>query len=121
MKLSILSQSPGCYSTRRLCEAAARRGHAIEVLDTLRFSIELRGNRPRLYYRSGDFLRPDAVIPRIAASITYCGTAVVRQCEQLDVFCVNSSIGIASWSPAAPRRACASRRSRSMTGSTSSE
>ena len=96
MKLSILSQSPGCYSTRRLCEAAARRGHAIEVLDTLRFSIELRGNRPRLYYRSGEFLRPDAIIPRIAASITYFGTAVVRQCEQLDVFCVNSSVGIAN-------------------------
>jgi ribosomal protein S6--L-glutamate ligase len=94
MKLIILSCSPRAYSTARLREAAARRGHAVKVLDTLKFSIDLQRGEPGLYYRSKKLGPYDAVVPRIGASVTYFGTAVVRQFEQMDVFCANSSIGI---------------------------
>lgn len=96
MKLAILSCSRNCYSTRRLREAALRRGHAVKVLNTLRFSIDVQQGQPALYYYARPLSRYDAVLPRIGASITYFGTAVVRQFEQMDVFCVNSSNGIAN-------------------------
>ena len=94
MKLAILSRSPNCYSTRRLKEAASTRGHRVKVLDTLRFSIDLEKGEPDLYFRSKQLSHYDAVIPRIGASITYFGTAVVRQFEQMDVFTTSSSAGI---------------------------
>lgn len=94
IKLGILSRSRGCYSTRRLREAAELRGHRVKVLDTLRFSIDLEQGEPDLYYRSKRLSHYDAVIPRIGASITYFGTAVVRQFEQMDVFTAASSAGI---------------------------
>lgn len=94
MKLAILSRSPRCYSTRRLREAAQRRGHNVKVLDTLKFSIDLQQGDPDLYYRGKRLSQYDAVLPRIGASLTYFGTAVVRQFEQMDVFAANSSIGI---------------------------
>ncbi|MFO1065936.1 MAG: 30S ribosomal protein S6--L-glutamate ligase [Pirellulales bacterium] len=94
MKLGILSCSPQCYSTRRLKEAAAERGHHVRVLNTLKFAIDLNAGSPALYYRNKSLSRYDAVLPRIGASITYFGTAVVRQFEQLDVFCGNSSNAI---------------------------
>jgi ribosomal protein S6--L-glutamate ligase len=96
MKLAILSRSPGCYSTRRLREAAIGRGHKVRVLNTLRFSIDVQPGRPALYFRARPLSHYDAVIPRIGASITYFGTAVVRQFEQMDVFCANSSNGISN-------------------------
>lgn len=94
MKLAILSRNRKCYSTRRLREAATQRGHKVKVLDTLKFSIDLEQGAPDLYYRSKHLSDYDAVIPRIGASITYFGTAVVRQFEQMDVYTVNSSAGI---------------------------
>lgn len=94
MKLAILSCSPNCYSTRRLREAAEDRGHQAKVLNTLKFGIDLRQEEPDLFYRSRHLSHYDAVLPRIGASITYFGTAVVRQFEQMDVFCTNSSAGI---------------------------
>ncbi|MFK8113290.1 MAG: RimK family alpha-L-glutamate ligase [Rubripirellula sp.] len=94
MKLAILSRSPNCYSTRRLKEAAQKRGHNVKVLDTLRFAIDLEKGEPDLYYRSKQLSHYDAIIPRIGASITYFGTAVVRQFEQMDVFTAASSNGI---------------------------
>ena len=96
MKLGILSCSPRCYSTRRLVEAADELGHEVRVLNTLQFAIDLRRGEPDLYFRQaqiGDF---DAILPRIGASITYFGTAVTRQFEQMDVFCANSSAGISN-------------------------
>lgn len=96
MKLAILSRHPKCYSTRRLIESAHKRGHAAEVLDTLQFSIDLAEGNPQLFYRSEILEDLDAVIPRIGSSITYFGTAVVRQFEQMDVHCANSSHGIAN-------------------------
>lgn len=96
MKLGILSCSSKCYSTRRLKEAALERGHRCTVLDTLKFSIDLEEGSPDLYLRSKPLSHYDAALPRIGASITYFGTAVVRQFEQMDVFCANSSAGIAN-------------------------
>ncbi len=94
MKLGILSVSPRCYSTRRLKQAATERGHKATVLNTLRFAIELREGDPSLSYRSKRLSEYDAMIPRIGASITYFGTAVVRQFEQMDVFTPNTANGI---------------------------
>jgi len=96
MKLGILSASPKCYSTRRLREAAVQRGHDVKVLNTLRFAIDLEEGHPDLYFRQKQLSHYDAVLPRIGASITYFGTAVVRQFEQMDVFCANGSAGIAT-------------------------
>lgn len=94
MKLSILSCSPKCYSTRRLVEAARQRGHKIEVLNTLRLTIGLDHGKPNLYYRGRQLKSPDAILPRIGTSITRYGTAVVRQFEQMDVFTPNTAAGI---------------------------
>lgn len=94
MKLAILSRSSRAYSTRRLKQAAQERGHQVKVLDTLKFSIDLQQGQPLLHFHSKELSSYDAVLPRIGASITYYGTAVVRQFEQMDVFCVNSSLGI---------------------------
>ncbi len=94
MKLGILSCSPRCYSTRRLREAAEHRGHKVKVLDTLKFVIDLQAGTPALYYRQKQLSRYDAILPRIGASITYFGSAVVRQFEQMDVFCANGSAAI---------------------------
>ena len=96
MKLAILSCSPGCYSTRRLKEAAEQRGYRVKVLDTLKFAIDLEQGKPDLYFRRKRLSAYDAVLPRIGASITYFGTAVVRQFEQMDVFCANSSASISN-------------------------
>ena len=94
MKLAILSCNPRCYSTRRLREAALQRNHEVKVLDTLKFAIDLEQGVPDLYYRQKRLSQYDAILPRIGASITYFGTAVVRQFEQMDVFCANSSHSI---------------------------
>ncbi len=94
MKLAILSCSPKCYSTRRLRAAAKQRGHKVKVLNTLKFAIDLEQGEPDLYFRQKQLSHYDAVLPRIGASITYYGTAVVRQFEQMDVYCANSSAGI---------------------------
>jgi ribosomal protein S6--L-glutamate ligase len=94
VKLAILSCSPNCYSTRRLKAAATQRGCEVKVLDTLKFAIDVSSGDPELYYRGKRLTNYEAIVPRIGASITYFGTAVVRQFEQMDVFCANSSIGI---------------------------
>jgi ribosomal protein S6--L-glutamate ligase len=96
MKLAILSCGPKCYSTRRLREAAESRGHKVRVLNTVKFAIDLEQGEPDLYYRQKLLSTYDAVLPRIGASITYFGMAVVRQFEQMDVYCANSAAGIAT-------------------------
>ena len=94
MKIGILSCGPRSYSTRRLKEAALARGHKAVVLNTLRFAIDLAKGSPDLYYKGKSLSSYDAIIPRIGASITYFGTAVVRQFEQMEVFCLNGANGI---------------------------
>jgi len=96
MKLAILSRAPRCYSTRRLRSAALDRGHSAKVLDTLRFAIDLSGPEPDLQFRGKPLSNYDAVLPRIGPSITYFGTAVVRQFEQMDVYTPNTANGIAN-------------------------
>lgn len=96
MKLAILSRGPNSYSTRRLKEAALQRGHKVKVLDTLKFAIDLQAGVPDLYFRQKALSDYDAVLPRIGASITYFGMAVVRQFQEMDVFCANTAHGIAN-------------------------
>ncbi len=96
MKLAILSCAPKAYSTRRLKEAALQRGHEADVLNTLKFAIDLDRGSPDLYYRQEHLEHYDAVLPRIGASITYYGTAVVRQFQEMDVFCANTAHGISN-------------------------
>ena len=96
MKLAILSRSPRAYSTQRLRTAAAERGHTVRVLDTLQFAIDLSRSEPDLQYRGKQLSDYDAIIPRIGASITYFGTALVRQFEQMDVYTPNTANGIAN-------------------------
>jgi ribosomal protein S6--L-glutamate ligase len=95
MKIAILSREPRSYSTRRLKEAALARGHRVQVLDTLKFSIHLEHGRPDLYYRHRRLSHYDAVIPRIGASITFFGLSVLRQFEQLGIYAANESVPIA--------------------------
>ncbi len=94
MKLAILSCGPRSYSTRRLKEAALQRGCEVRVLNTLKFAIDLQRGAPDLYYRQRPLSAYDAVLPRIGASITYYGTAVVRQFQEMDVYCANTAHGI---------------------------
>lgn len=96
MKLGILSCGPNSYSTMRLKEAALQRGHDVKVLNTLKFAIDLQKGVPDLYYRQKVLSTYDAVLPRIGASITYYGTAVVRQFQEMDVFCANTAHGISN-------------------------
>ncbi len=94
MKLAILSRAPRSYSTQRLRTAALDRGHQVKVLNTLRFAIDLSGDQPDLQFRGRPLSDYDAVLPRIGNSITYFGTAVVRQFEQMDVYTPNTAYGI---------------------------
>ena len=96
MKLAILSRAPRSYSTRRLRAAAEERGHRVRVLNTLRFAIDLSGEEPDLQYRGKPLSDYDAILPRVGASITFFGMAVVRQFEQMDVYTPTTAAGIAN-------------------------
>ncbi len=96
MKLAILSRAPRSYSTQRLRSAAIDRGHDVKVLNTLRFSIDLSGDEPDLQFRGKQLSHYDAILPRIGNSVTYFGTAVVRQFEQMDVYTPNTANGISN-------------------------
>ncbi|EWT03405.1 30S ribosomal protein S6 modification protein RimK [Intrasporangium oryzae NRRL B-24470] len=96
MKLAILSRAPRAYSTQRLRTAALDRGHTVKVLDTLRFAIDLSGPDPDLQFRGRPLSDYDAILPRIGNSITYFGTAVVRQFEQMDIYTPNTANGISN-------------------------
>ena len=121
MKLAILSRAPRSYSTQRLRTAALDRGHQVKVLNTLRFGIDLSGDEPDLQFRGKQLSHYDAILPRIGNSITYFGTAVVRQFEQMDVYTPNTVVRAsptrrdklrATPDPVpAPDRACRRRRS----------
>jgi ribosomal protein S6--L-glutamate ligase len=95
MRVIILSRQPELYSTRALLEAGQQRGHRVEVLDTLQFDICVSRRNPELLYQGRPVGHVDAVIPRIGASITHFGLAVVRQFEMLGVYCLNESQAIA--------------------------
>lgn len=94
MKICILSRKPTLYSTRRLVEAAKERGHEATVIDTLRCYIDISATRRSIHYKGKTIEKFDAIIPRIGASITFYGTAVVRQFEMMGTLVVNDSISI---------------------------
>jgi ribosomal protein S6--L-glutamate ligase len=94
MKIGILSRNANLYSTRRLVEAAIERGHEAHVIDHLKCNIEIEQGGPSIYYGDSYLTGFDAVIPRIGASVTFYGTAVVRQFEMMNVFSAVSSRGI---------------------------
>jgi ribosomal protein S6--L-glutamate ligase len=94
MKIAILSRSGSLYSTRRLIEAAQARGHEIRVLDTLHCYMNVNSQEPSMHYQGDNLEGFDAVIPRIGASITFYGTAVLRQFEMMGVYPVNESVAI---------------------------
>lgn len=94
MRIGILSRGQASFSTKRLVEACRARGHSAEVLDTLLFSVVVEEGRSSLLYQNRPFVGFDAIIPRIGASITFYGTAVVRQLEHMGVVVLNTSQAI---------------------------
>lgn len=96
MKIGVLSQEKKSYSTRRLVEAGRKRGHSMQVIETMRCYMNITSFNPTIRYRGNNLCDFEAIIPRIGASITFYGTAVVRQFELMGVFCVNESIAISS-------------------------
>lgn len=94
MKIAILSRNPKLYSTRRLVEAGRERGHEVRVLDVLRCYMNITSHRPGIHYRGEELEGYDAVIPRIGASVTFYGTAVLRQFEMMGVYPLNESVAI---------------------------
>jgi ribosomal protein S6--L-glutamate ligase len=95
MRIVILSRQPSLYSTRVLGEAARARGHDVRVLDTLLFDVRISRQTAELFYQGEPIGPVDAVIPRIGASITTFGLAVVRQFEIMGIYCLNESQAIA--------------------------
>ncbi|HUP92235.1 MAG TPA: 30S ribosomal protein S6--L-glutamate ligase [Solimonas sp.] len=94
MKIAILSRNPKLYSTKRLVQAATKRGHEVHVIDVLRCYMNIEPRNPEIHFRGLKLEGFDAVIPRIGASITFYGTAVVRQFEMMGVYCLNESVAI---------------------------
>jgi ribosomal protein S6--L-glutamate ligase len=94
MKIAVLSRNPKLYSTRRLVEAGQARGHEMHVIDTLRAYMNIASHKPSIHYKGSELEPFDAVIPRIGASITFYGTAVLRQFEMMGVFPLNESVAI---------------------------
>jgi ribosomal protein S6--L-glutamate ligase len=91
MKIKILSRNSHLYSTKRLVEAATKRKHEVEVIDPLKCDIVIEKRKPNIYYKGGYIEGVDAVIPRIGASVTFYGTAVVRQFEMMGAFTTTES------------------------------
>ena len=94
MKIAVLSRNKKLYSTRRLVEAAEQRGHEVQVIDVLRCYMNITSLKPTIHYRGEVLEGFDAVIPRIGASVTFYGTAVLRQFEMMNVFPLNESVAI---------------------------
>ena len=94
MKIAILSRKSSLYSTRRLIEAAKSRGHEAIVINPLHCYMNITTHHPSIFYKGKQITGVDAVIPRIGASITFYGTAVLRQFEMMGVYPVNESVAI---------------------------
>jgi ribosomal protein S6--L-glutamate ligase len=94
MKIAVLSRNKNLYSTRRLIEAAQARGHEVFTYDVLRCYMNITSMRPSIHYKGENLTGFDAVIPRIGASVTFYGTAVLRQFEMMGVYPLNESVAI---------------------------
>jgi ribosomal protein S6--L-glutamate ligase len=86
MKIAILSRNPSLYSTKRLLEAGKQRGHEMIILDHQKCVLVIEQGKPKIVYGGNDVVGVDAIIPRIGASVTFYGAAVVRQFEQMKIF-----------------------------------
>jgi ribosomal protein S6--L-glutamate ligase len=94
MRIAVLSTSKTLYSTRRLVEAGQALGHEMRVVNHKRCYMNIVAHNPSVHYNGEVLPQFDAVIPRIGASLTFYGTAVVRQFEMMGVYCVNESVAI---------------------------
>ena len=94
MKIAMLARNPNLYSHKRLVEAAEAKGHHINVVNTTQCYVNITSQRPQLLYRGVALAGYDAVIPRIGASITFYGLAVLRQFEMMGVWPLNESVAI---------------------------
>ncbi|UGV41628.1 30S ribosomal protein S6--L-glutamate ligase [Methanococcoides orientis] len=94
MKIALLSRNRKLYSSCRLIEAAEERGHEVQVIDVLRAYMNITSHKPTIHYKGEELDGFDAVIPRIGASVTFYGTAVLRQFEMMGVYPLNESVAI---------------------------
>ncbi|MEN9463959.1 MAG: hypothetical protein RL217_140 [Pseudomonadota bacterium] len=94
MRIAILSRNAELYSTRRLQEAGIARGHQVDVIDTLHCYMDITSSHPTVRYKGEALPKYDAIIPRIGASVTFYGTAVVRQFEMMGTYSLNESVAI---------------------------
>ncbi len=94
MKIALLSRNKNLYSTKRLIEAAETRGHEVRRLDVLRCYMNITSHRPSINYKGEELSGFDAVIPRIGASVTFYGAAVLRQFEMMGVYPLNESVAV---------------------------
>jgi ribosomal protein S6--L-glutamate ligase len=94
LKIVILSTNPKLYSTRRLAEAAKARDHKVHVINHKRCYMNITSHRPSVHYKGEAIEGVDAIIPRIGASVSFYGTAVVRQFEMMGVYSLNESMAI---------------------------
>jgi len=94
MKIAMMARNPNLYSHKRLQEAAEERGHEFVIVSTLRCYMNIAAHRPEMYYNGEKLEGFDAVIPRIGASVTFYGLAVLRQFEMMGVYPLNESVAI---------------------------
>ncbi|MEP1032323.1 30S ribosomal protein S6--L-glutamate ligase [Ekhidna sp.] len=94
MRIAVLSRNPKLYSTQRLIEAGVSKGHEMLVIDHSRCNIEIEKKKPKIYYNGEQITNLNAIIPRIGASVTFFGTAVVRQFEMMNVFSTTESVAL---------------------------
>jgi ribosomal protein S6--L-glutamate ligase len=94
MKIALMARNPNLYSHKRLVAAGEERGHQVEIIDTLKVYLNVASHRPEMRYKGEKLVGFDAVIPRIGASVTFFGTAVLRQFEMMGVYPLNESVGI---------------------------
>lgn len=94
MKIAMMARNPNLYSHKRLVEAAEQRGHSMDIVNTLHCYMNITSHRPELRYKGEKLTGYDAVIPRIGASVTFYGLAVLRQFEMMGVYPLNESVAI---------------------------
>jgi len=94
MKIVMLARNSDLYSHRRLVETAEERGHTTEIINTTRCYMNITSHRPKVFYQDEPVTGVDAIIPRIGASVTFYGSAVVRQFEMMGVWTLNESVAI---------------------------
>lgn len=94
MHIALLSRNRNLYSTRRLIEAGESRGHSVRVVDTLRCYMNIASHRPSIHYKGAELEPFDAVIPRIGASVTFYGCAVLRQFEMMNTYVLNDNVSV---------------------------